>query len=757
MPLEKRSVFTPNASPILLALVLALGSGADTRAQVNQCDEPPNPPGDASLRILMKDGQTVFREGEIIALTAEYSADTSDKYLLNNRNYDRSGRVSGEDVFCIEPDRGSDPLDDYYHSFQGFIGGGIFSEEDPALDPLIVNIELNEWKSLPPGSYKLTIVGNRLSLGKQGDAASWHNTAIPLRSNTVEFQIEPADSDWQASQLAAATQTLNSPSASQEDSKHAARLLRFLGSEGSTLALAHRYGAVDDPFEWEFKFGLYSTPHRDLAIQAMKVELSNPDHPVTREYVSTLVALEMLSDPKLRLPPFDANHKEEWSRASEAHFIDFDRRVNAYLQQASAAPRDAAALATTASEMLQSGLPMSPGKKAHWRQALISNWNTVPVEKQNQLIESRWEDVRGPEWLSILEQIVAGPPNPRRAINEPNRETALLRILEVESTAAHDLILREIAKPQGDISISVLGRLSERSLPQFETAWIDAIRRGDSGDIFFQLIGRYGSEHSLPALQSIYEARRGEWACAPQTAMLRYFLRVKPDYGLQELTAAMASRKSTGCYRWQLSELREYANAPQVQKLAIQLLDDPAPSVASDAAKVLQQYGSSQAEKALFLRLEKFHEQWKDKPDELLHPSQKPVVFDSESGLEQTLVQAIENGQAWFADATTIRRLKDLSSPAMQNSLDDALDILSKGEFTVDMNWWTTDELKYTLGWYSGDGMSSFKEKLAQFPSGSHFRLMTTKAQQDAHQAEFSEAQRTAAENGETLEILAPR
>src|SRR6185437_16038373 len=99
MPLNKRSVFTRNA-PTLLAFILALCSGANARAQGSQCDEHPDPPGDASLRLLMKEGQSVFREGEIIALTAEYLADASDKYLVNNRNYDRGGRLSGEEAFC---------------------------------------------------------------------------------------------------------------------------------------------------------------------------------------------------------------------------------------------------------------------------------------------------------------------------------------------------------------------------------------------------------------------------------------------------------------------------------------------------------------------------------------------------------------------------------------------------------------------------------------------------------------------------------
>ncbi len=743
------------ASAVLGAL-LALCSATDICAQASQCTEIPNPPGDASLRLLLKNGQSVFHEGEIIALTAEYSAVSSDKYVLNNRNYDRSGRLSGAENFCIEPERGTDPLDDYFHSLQAIMGGGLFSEQDPARHPLTMDLELNEWKSLPSGSYRLTIIGNRLGLGQERDATSWHNTNIPLQSNTVEFEVEPADSDWQASQLRSATRILDSPDAKTEEKKHAARMLRFLDSEASTRELARRYGAVDDPFEWEFKFGLFSTPHRELAVQAMKAELSNPEHPVTREYISTLVALEMLVDPKWRLPAYDSSRQEEWHRANDAHYAEVERRVNEYMQQASHGPHNAAAQAATASEMLLSGLPLSREEKTRWCQVLLSNWSTLPIEKQNELIEYRWAEVGGPEWLPVLEQIVSGPANPNRAMNEANREAALLRLWQVAPEEARPLMIQEMAKPQGDIRISVLGQLPEHSFPQFEAGWLDAIRRGGTDDVVFQLIDRYGSENILPVVQSIYEPHGGEWACVPQTAMLRYFLRVKPDYGVKELTAALALRKPTGCYRTQLSEVREYVRMPQVEKLAIQQLDDPQPSVASDAAQALQHYGSAAAENTLWARLEKFHLQWKDKPDELLHPRPNMTIFDSESALEPALVQGILLGQAWFADTATIRRLKELSSPTEQNELDGTLQTLGGGQFTLDMRWWPEDELNYTLGWYSGKGMASFKDKLAPFPPSSHFRMVTTKAVQEIHQAEFAEGERAASANGQTIEILAP-
>jgi hypothetical protein len=162
MPLDKRSVVPHHsgAASAVLGVLLALFPAADTCGQASQCAGIPSPPSDAALRLLLKNGRSVFHQGEILALTTEYAADSNKKYVVNNRNYDRSGRLSGEEIFCLEPERGTDPLDDYFHSILGYMGGGgLSSEQDPARHPLTMDLELNEWKSLPPGSYRLTIVG----------------------------------------------------------------------------------------------------------------------------------------------------------------------------------------------------------------------------------------------------------------------------------------------------------------------------------------------------------------------------------------------------------------------------------------------------------------------------------------------------------------------------------------------------------------------------------------------------------------------
>jgi hypothetical protein len=58
---------------VLLALLL-WSMAVTGQNQPDPCATPPTQTGDVSLQLFLKDGQTVFRQGEIIVLTAEYSS-----------------------------------------------------------------------------------------------------------------------------------------------------------------------------------------------------------------------------------------------------------------------------------------------------------------------------------------------------------------------------------------------------------------------------------------------------------------------------------------------------------------------------------------------------------------------------------------------------------------------------------------------------------------------------------------------------------
>lgn len=320
------------AGAVLAASVLTFPLLANAMRELPDCGTPSNAPDDISLRLSLKNGQVVFREGEIIALTAKYQALKKKKYTLDNRSYDRSGRLDGMEVFCLDPESGSDPLSDYYSQPIAFFGGGLFSDADPGEKPFDVQIELNEWQSLPPGDYRLSINGNRVTVRNNEDSMGFGGAQVSLRSNTVAFRIIGAEPAWQAAQLASAVAILDSAASKQEDKNHAARILRFLGSEDSTRELARRYISSDKPFGWDFKFGLFGSPHRAIAIQAMHEAITNPDHPVTTEFVETLAALELQSDPGLR----GKFKQATWITTNDAYEAELSKREAGYLAEAGA-------------------------------------------------------------------------------------------------------------------------------------------------------------------------------------------------------------------------------------------------------------------------------------------------------------------------------------------------------------------------------------------------------------------------------------
>jgi hypothetical protein len=744
---------------VLLALLL-WSMAVTGQNQPDPCATPPTQTGDVSLQLFLKDGQTVFRQGEIIALTAEYSSSAAKKYYLDTRNYDRSGRLDGMEVLCIDPDSGQDPLSDYFNGAMGFLGGGLGGEQDLSEKPYIINIELNEWRLLSPGSYRLSVLSHRVSVPADGNPYGQNALRPTLRSNEVQFQVVKAEPEWQAEQLAAALSVLDSAEHTSDEAKHAARVLRFLGSDASTRALAQRFWSGNDqPFGWDLKFGLFGSPYRETAIQAMKSALLNPEHPVTQELIQVLATLEMQSDPNLRLPKYDETHKEEWAKTRDAYFAAFNNKISEHTAKVAANLRSKTGQArgVSVSELLQSDVPLGSMARSQLRQVLLDSWNSLPQRRKNELIQYRWEQIGGPELLPILRAIVTGMPNRNRSFDQPDRGSALRRIYELSPEEGRDLILHEISNLQGDIGIDVLGLLPERQLPQIEQPLITKLQPGNGGDIDFQLVERYASARPLPKVKAIYERHRGEWACVPQTAMLRYFLRVAPEYGVAQVRDALTLRHATGCYKYQFTALGEDVARPKIEQIAIAALADPSSEVVRDAVQALSKSGSARAEAPLWARLKKFHETWKDSYDQLHYrPGTQPELL-TEIGLEQALVQAITNGQAWFATEDTIDRLREITSPQVQQELDSVLQEIRRGEYGLTLNWWPEGTLSYSIGRYSGKGMAELKQKLAQLPISTRLDLITTVAERKRHNNEFAEVESAAVADGLVLQIQTPR
>src|SRR5256884_70289 len=143
---------------VAAALVLLFAHTAALGSPTDPCS-PTSTVTDARVSIAISDGRTSFREGEIIPLGLSFTSTADKRYWADNRNYDRSGRLSIE-TYCVEPDA-RDPLADYFRA-GAFMGGGLGNTQQLSEKPFTATAELNEWRQPGPGHYRLYVVSYRV-------------------------------------------------------------------------------------------------------------------------------------------------------------------------------------------------------------------------------------------------------------------------------------------------------------------------------------------------------------------------------------------------------------------------------------------------------------------------------------------------------------------------------------------------------------------------------------------------------------------
>ena len=145
---------------------------------------------DANITIAISAGRSTFREGEIIPLVLSFTSTAEKRYWADNRNYDRSGRLSIE-TYCVEPEA-RDPLADYFRAGV-FMGGGLGSTHQLSREPFTATAELNEWRQPEPGHYRLHVVSYRVWRPPDPrEETPYGRVGLTLRSNTIEFDVIPS-------------------------------------------------------------------------------------------------------------------------------------------------------------------------------------------------------------------------------------------------------------------------------------------------------------------------------------------------------------------------------------------------------------------------------------------------------------------------------------------------------------------------------------------------------------------------------------
>ena len=677
---------------------------------------------DARVTIALADGRSTFREGEIIHLVLSFSSTAEKRYWVENRNYDRSGRL-GIEAYCVEPDA-RDPLADYFRAGV-FMGGGLGNEQQLTLEPFTATAELNEWRQPAAGHYRLHVVSCRVWRPPDPhEETPYGRVGVTLRSNTIEFDVIPQDPDWGAQQLQEAVADYQSTA--DEDKKKAARRLRFLNTRQSAEALARLFwGLNDQPAGWDIMFGLSGSPYRAEAIAAMQREIHNPDHPITQDYLYALTKLQINTDTSWDPPAYDPAHPEvsqEYWRKRQAH--ERELLQAALTPTVEALPQKTGrAQALTAQALAESADLLTAPTASQIRKQLILKWGDLPEKTKQDLIQYRWPLIAGPDMLPVLKEFVSRPAPPSRTMDSIARDAAIQHIYELDADEGQSMILRDLHDSRAEPSLSLVKLLSAQQVRPVVQEAVTRIEKNDARTLDFHLVELYADASVLPGIKTVFNNHLGEWACDPQTAMLRYFLRLDTEFGAQAAEASLAARKTTGCYHFLLQELGD--DLPKVEPLAIRALDDSDLEVANDAALALGHWGTARAEAALWARLKRFHQQWEGRQDELRVAPPYTDPIGRATSLENTLISSIATGTSWICGPEKLAKLSALASPRQQTQVATWSKQWGAGEALISPSWFPEDRLSFGVLQYSNLDEQQFRAKLSQMPGGMklHFQI----------------------------------
>jgi hypothetical protein len=717
MKIMRRGSRRPESLLSVVSLLMMLLSGTSrTWAAGNDPCSVASSVSDVRLVLALKEDRAIFKEGEIIPLALSFTASKKNRYWADVRNYDRSGRLDIES-YCVEPEA-PDPLESYF-KFGVFLGGGIGNIRALDMTPFTAEAELNEWRSLGPGHYKVYAISHRVwRMPDPNEKTPYGHVAEVVRSNGVEFDVVPAPREWQNEQIRAAMKTLTGTS-TPEEAIRAARSLRFLNTEESTKQLARLFwGLNQQPGGWDLMFGLFGSPYRQVAIDSMRGDFPVPDHAITNEFLTTLVNLQVSRDPRWDPSSVDSTKpeagEEYWQRRQE-HFREL---IKAEVHEVLAAlpQKTARARALTLEGVLMASGD-DPALVQALRPDLVAVWGDLPAEIQRELIQFRWPIIADSEMLPILRQIVAQPPPPVRTEDAMMRDAALQHIYEINPQVGREAILRDLQDVRAQPSLDVIKLLQPEDLAAAVNPAIERMNRHNERELDFVLVDRYADSGALGRVQTVFEERVGKWACAPESGMLRFFLRVAPEYGAKEVAASLKARKDTHCYSQLLQSLGDAL--PKAQDVAIESLSDPDPELVQDAVIALGRWGSGDAETALWSRLQRFHEEWIGHQGELRMTPDYQSPGARGAALEQALVHAIAGGPGWMCSPDKLRKLADLVwTDSQRQQIESWIREWNQGQALIHSGWFPEDNPTFSVLQYEALTEDQLRTKLEQFPRG---------------------------------------
>ena len=678
--------------------------------------------------IKTKTGSTIFHIGEVIPLELSFSSSKEKTYQINMASYDRSGRMSYE-TFVVEPGSGwRDPLQDYFSSFFG-IGGGLTTFRFLSEQPIVLSLQLNEWVRFDaPGKYRLQVATNRVADIRNRDAGTIGGSGQTITSNAVELTIIAATKEWQDRTLRAAVETIDRAAASAASSpasqtseavQTATKALRYLSTTAAAQQMAQRL--KDDDNARDYSFGLIGSPEHETALKEMEQELNRADYPVADNFLLTMSVLSV-----------QPGQSPEAMRQARGEAYE---QIRAQLWQAIPKKQGTAKSISLVTAAF-SGTDQKLSDEAI--EQLAENFDSLPTQKQEELIEYRWDAIKSPAFLPILRKY-ARQYQDFPMLNESNAYAsihlsgaALQHWYELAPEEARAAVIEEMLRPKPRFDSRSLGFLPDKALPEIENTLVERLRSSDNYQIsgnLASLIERYGTKAVLPQMLSIIDEKVGKWECAVQTPALAYLLRIDPASAQPRIEAAIAARGKgfTGCNHSLFVEVGKLHSDPVLEQIAYRSLSDDDAQVAANAASFLGQFGSAAAEHHLWERFQEWSNEWHGREAELKFIFGEQNPNQEQAGLGRNLAQALATGEAWLADGTRLQKIAQLSVQSDERQQFERMSDAWKGNWSIACFGSLGGAPSHcAILQYTDLSFERLKEKLSQFPRGSAFKWFET-------------------------------
>jgi hypothetical protein len=690
----------------------------------SQAESPASIDPNVLLLVSVASDRTEFRMGETIPLSLAFSSAVKDRYQINMAQYDRSGRMNYEQFNLSPSESIVDPLEGHL----GGVGGGLTGFKFLTPEPWTIILNLNEWvRFTHPGEYRLTVTSNRV--GIRDSSSPLGAAPITARSNEITLRIIPATKGWQKTVLSGAVATLNQslPVKPQDLEKYtksrrqALETLRFLGTSEAARELAKRLRGEDSGgLDYVCMLGLISSPDHEAARSALETELRDPDHPISDTFLYTLRSINTVGESP------NQGWRDAQSKALEALVAALPEKRGKALT---------ISLSTAVNQAWNSDVSKETTEKLV--EQMLSVFDQLPLEAQNNLLTYRWDKIAGSNVLPILRryaQSYRDYPEMREvtAYNSLQLSASALRHwYELDPAGARPAIIREITRPRPRFDARVLGILPDEILPEVDFPLAEHLSASDDFEglsNIASLIARYATDAILPQVTAKLDPSLGKWACAVQEPLLAYILRVSPALARPRIQAAVDARGKdfSACNHELFQGISAIHYDPVLEDIGIHSLDDPDSQVAMTAATMLGKYGSDSAESALWQRYTVWAATWTGRESELeLTLAEQTGDRIYQLGLGQNLAQAIATAKSWLSDKQTLQRLSQLTRvKRVRDQLDEGLKIWENQPLVISFNHNPPPlGLDVRVAQYEFHSIHEIEDKLNQFPAGTKFVL----------------------------------